>query len=180
VEGTGEWLDLEFTEVVEPAAVRARLQTELPPGLQLLSVAVVPSFGPSLSQELHQAHWRFSLRVEGAPALQPEAWDAAIAALLAAAELSWQDTDKKGRPRQRDCRPELLNLRRVDPRVCPGAPAPDALVLELEAAIDAAGRSLRPSQVSHWLAQHLGCELVVGHQCRTALLLREPLSAERS
>jgi radical SAM family uncharacterized protein/radical SAM-linked protein len=180
VEGTGEWLDLEFTEVVEPAAVRARLQTELPPGLQLLSVAVVPSFGPSLSQELHQAHWRFSLRVEGAPALQPEAWDAAIAALLAAAELSWQDTDKKGRPRQRDCRPELLNLRRVDPRVCPGAPAPDALVLELEAAIDGAGRSLRPSQVSHWLAQHLGCELVVGHQCRTALLLREPLSAERS
>jgi radical SAM family uncharacterized protein/radical SAM-linked protein len=180
VEGTGEWLDLEFTQPVEPAAVRARLQAELPSGLQLLSVAVVPSFGPSLSQELHQAHWRFSLRVEGAPALQPEAWDAAIAALLAAAELSWQDTDKKGRPRQRDCRPELLNLRQVDPRMCPGAPATDALVLELEAAIDGAGRSLRPSQVSHWLAQHLGCELVVGHQCRTALLLREPLSAERS
>jgi radical SAM family uncharacterized protein/radical SAM-linked protein len=180
VEGTGEWLDLEFTEAVEPAAVRSRLQAELPRGLQLLSAAVVPTFGPSLSQELHQAHWRFSLRAAGAPALEPEACAAAIAALLAAAELSWQDTDKKGRPRQRDCRPELVDLRRVDPTVCPGAAAPDALVLELEAAIDGAGRSLRPSQVTHWLAQHLGCELVLGHQCRTALLLREPLTAERS
>ncbi|QVL54613.1 MAG: TIGR03960 family B12-binding radical SAM protein [Cyanobium sp. M30B3] len=174
VEGQGEWLDLEFTQPVEPAAVRARLQAELPPGLQLLSAAVVPTFGPSLSQELAAAHWRFALRAENGPALDPQACGAAIAALLAAPVLSWHDTDKKGRPRQRDCRPELQDLRLVAPGADPEAPAaPGELVLELEAAIDGAGRSLRPAQVAHWLAEHLGRELALGPQCRTALLLRE-------
>jgi radical SAM family uncharacterized protein/radical SAM-linked protein len=180
VEGQGEWLDLEFTEAVDPAAVRVRLQAELPPGLQLLSAAVVPTFGPSLSQELAAAHWRFALRAQAAPALEPEAWDAAIAALLAATELSWHDTDKRGRPRQRDCRPELVDLRRVAPGPsCPEQNSPDAPVFELEAAIDGAGRSLRPSQVAQWLAEQLGHELALGSQCRTALLLRELLPAER-
>jgi radical SAM-linked protein len=180
VEGTGEWLDLEFTQPVEPAAVRARLQAELPPGLQLLSAAVVPTFGPSLSQELAAAHWRFALRAEDGPALDPQACDAAIAALLAAPVLSWHDTDKKGRPRQRDCRPELQDLRLVAPGADPEAPAaPGELVLELEAAIDGAGRSLRPSQVAHWLAKHLGREPALGSQCRRALLLREPMPAEQ-
>ena len=34
-----------------------------------------------------------------------------VAAVLAAPSLIWQDTDKKGRPRQRDCREALLGLR---------------------------------------------------------------------
>jgi radical SAM-linked protein len=179
VEGEGEWLDLEFTEAVDPALARTRLQAELLPGLQLLSVAEVPSFGPSLSQELAAAHWRFVLRAKGAPPLDPQACDAAIAALLAATELSWHDTDKKGRPRQRDCRPDLADLRRVASGAGSGHDSGDGLVLELEGLIDHAGRSLRPSQVTQWLAEQLGRELVVGHQCRTALVLREPLSAEQ-
>jgi radical SAM family uncharacterized protein/radical SAM-linked protein len=179
VEGEGEWLDLEFTEAVDPALARTRLQAELLPGLQLLSVAEVPSFGPSLSQELAAAHWRFVLRAKGAPPLDPQACDAAIAALLAATELSWHDTDKKGRPRQRDCRPDLADLRRVASGAGSGHDSGDGLVLELEGLIDHAGRSLRPSQVTQWLAEQLGRELFVGHQCRTALVLREPLSAEQ-
>ncbi len=179
VEGTGEWLDLEFTEQVEPAAMRARLQPELPPGLKLLSAAVVPTFGPSLSQELAAAHWRFALMADGGPALDPQACETAIAALLAAEVLRWHDTDKRGRPRERDCRPELLDLRLVDTGSCAGRPSPEGLVLQLEATIDGAGRSLRPSQVAHWLAEHLGGAVALGHQCRTALLLREPRPAQQ-
>jgi radical SAM family uncharacterized protein/radical SAM-linked protein len=179
VEGTGEWLDLEFTEAVDPAAVRARLQAELPPGLQLLSAAVVPTFGPSLSQELAAAHWRFALRAESGAELAPPAWEAALAALLSAEVLSWRDTDKKGRPRERDCRPALQDLRQVDP----GVRAPQAwaggVLLQLEATIDAAGRSLRPAQVAHWMAGYLAQGIALGGQRRTALLLREPLPAER-
>ncbi len=179
VEGEGEWLDLEFTEAVDPALARTRLQAELLPGLQLLSAAVVPTFGPSLSQELAAAHWRFTLRAEGGSALDPQAWETAIASVMAAEALSWHDTDKKGRPRERDCRPELLDLRRVEAGACGGQASPDGLLLQLEAAIDGAGRSLRPSQVAHWMAAHLGGSVALGHQCRTALLLREPLSAEQ-
>ena len=163
VEGQGEWLDLEFTEAVEPAAVRARLQPELPPALQLLSAAVVPTFGPSLSQELASAQWELELRGE-----RPLAWERlqeGVAAILAAPELLWHDTDKKGRPRQRDCRPALQAL-----ALLPPAPS---LRLRLDAAVDQAGRSIRPDQVRHWLAEVLAEPLQLQHQCRLALLLRQ-------
>ena len=163
VEGQGEWLDLEFTEAVEPAAVRARLQPELPPALQLLSAAVVPTFGPSLSQELASAQWELELRGD-----RPLAWERlqeGVAAILAAPELLWHDTDKKGRPRQRDCRPALQAL-----ALLPPAPS---LRLRLDAAVDQAGRSIRPDQVRHWLAEVLAEPLQLQHQCRLALLLRQ-------
>jgi radical SAM-linked protein len=179
VEGTGEWLDLEFTEAVDPAAVRARLQAELPQGLQLLSAAVVPTFGPSLSQELAAAHWRFALRPETGENLDPQVCENAIAALLAADLLIWQDTDKKGRARERDCRPALRNLHILASHTCGARARTGELVLQLEAAIDGAGRSLRPAQVAHWLAQHLGQGLAIGEQCRTALLLRVPPQPEQ-
>jgi radical SAM-linked protein len=159
--------------------VRARLQAELPPGLQLLSAAVVPSFGPSLSQELAGARWQFALRADTEAGLDPAACQNAIAAVLAADVLSWHDTDKKGRPRERDCRPALANLRILKPDACGTLARTGELVLELEAVIDGAGRSLRPAQISHWLAESLGQPLALGGQRRTALLLREPLPAEQ-
>jgi radical SAM family uncharacterized protein/radical SAM-linked protein len=179
VEGTGEWLDLEFTESVEPTGVRARLQAELPPGLQLLSAAVVPTYGPSLSQELTAAHWRFALSAEAGDGLAVQACQDAIAALLAADVLIWHDTDKKGRPRERDCRPALGDLRMLEPAAWGDLATTGDLVIQLEAAIDGAGRSLRPAQVAHWLAQHLGQGITLGEQCRTALLLREPPHPEQ-
>ena len=44
--------------------------------------------------------------------------------------------------------------------------------LELEAAIDPQGRSLRPDQVAHWLAEALGCPLSLDGVRRSELRLR--------
>jgi radical SAM-linked protein len=165
VEGTGEWLDLEFTEAVDPAVVRTRLQPQLPPGLQLLSAAVVPTFGPSLSQELAAARWRFRLLPQ-AFAPTPERWQVALDALLAAETLVWHDTDKKGRPRQRDCRADLLGLELL------ALESSGSITLQLQAAIDSAGRSIRPEQVTHWLAERLDGSLMLQRVRREALLLK--------
>ena len=83
-------------------------------------------------------------------------------------QLMWHDTDKKGRPRERDCRPALLDLR-CQP--CDGA---DRLTadLELHAQIDAMGRSLKPSQIQHWLQEQLNQELQMERVQRLALLLQ--------
>ncbi len=179
VEGLGEWFDLEFTEPVEPAVVRAHLQAELLPGLQLLSAAVVPTFGPSLSQELQEAHWRIELLpapAEGAaaaPPPDPASWMAATAHLLAADELPWHDHDKKGRPRSRDCRPFLIDLAPHEPGVPGPAPEqPGSVTLELRARIDAQGRSLRPEHLRHWLSDVLAQPLRLGRIERCALMLR--------
>jgi hypothetical protein len=164
-------------------AVRRQLQAQLPLEFQLLSVGSVPVFGPSLSQELLKALWHFDLSHQplGSAPDGPEAapsprldWDAAVADLLAAETLVWSDTDKKGRPRQRDCRPYLLQLARLEPvgARADTAPAPTATIrLALEASIDLQGRSLRPEQVRHWLAERLAAPLQLGQVQRRALVL---------
>ncbi|MBM5809503.1 MAG: TIGR03960 family B12-binding radical SAM protein, partial [Cyanobacteria bacterium M_surface_9_m1_291] len=152
VEGLGEWMDLEFTEPVDPAVVRQRLQAELTPEFPLLSAAQVPVFGPSLSQELTAARWCFALAMEpnssSASGLQAEptavAWQQAITGLLAEPSLIWHDTDKKGRPRQRECRPDLLALSLLDQVDAAGPVASQvgAVRLQLAAAINPQGRSI--------------------------------------
>jgi radical SAM-linked protein len=173
VEGGGEWMDLEFLEPVDPAVVIERLQPQLPPGFQLLEAAVVPVFGPSLSQELDGAHWSLALQPED-PALCPseQQWQQAVAAVLAVDQLLWHDTDKKGRPRERDCRPALrcLELARVE-----GALAH----LNLDAAIDPAGRSLKPDQLRHWLGERLGLGLQLTVQRRERLTLKPVLASSQ-
>jgi radical SAM-linked protein len=179
VEGEGEWLDLEFVEPIDPAEARARLAAVLPAELRLLSAEAVPVAAPSLSQELEAALWHFRLRpaaasssgsssapaaaVAEAPSrLSAELWREAIDGLLAESSLPWHDHDKKGRPRQRECRPFLLSLALAEP--------PSTLVLE--AAIDPQGRSLRPEQVAHWLGARLGEPLQADQVCRRQLRLR--------
>ena len=170
VEGLGEWLDLEFVEFVDPAAVRARLQVELPQEFQLLSAESVEVFGPSLSQQLVAARWQIQLTPATDPILPSlEQWHQAVAAVLAAPSLIWQDTDKKGRPRQRDCREALLGLGFT---MEPGG----SVLLELDAAIDPSGRSLRPEQLQHWLAEQLDRPLHLGRLRRQALLLKPVLT----
>jgi len=181
VVGQGEWLDLEFIEAVDPAEALQRLAAVLPPEFRLLSAATVPLSGPSLSQELEAARWTFRLHPAAASAGEPAgepgafpeglAWERAITALLAEPSLPWQDQDKKGRPRQRECRPYLLSLARV-PGSLGGTVAADPPTLELEAAIDPQGRSLRPEQIAHWLAPILGQPLGVAAVCRQQLRLR--------
>jgi radical SAM-linked protein len=171
VEGGGEWMDLEFVESVDPAAMRERLQPQLPPGFALLEATAVPVFGPSLSQELDGALWTLELRTDD-PAVAPTAaqWQAAVAALLTAEQLPWYDTDKKGRPRERDCRPALrmLALETVEAGTAR---------LRLEAAVDPAGRSLKPEQLRHWLGAQLSCALSLGLQRREHLSLKPVLAS---
>ena len=174
VEARGEWLDVEFLEEVDPALTLRRWQQTLSEGFELLSAETVSVSEPSLSQRLAAAEWRFKLHVlpgdqTSTAALTAERWDAAIAVVLARDSLMWHDTDKKGRPRQRDCRSCLLALRRLE------SSATEA-TLVLEAAIDAQGRSLRPDQLQHWLAEALDLELRAHAMERTALRLHASAS----
>jgi hypothetical protein len=196
VEGEGEWLDLEFTAPLDPEAARQALAAVLPAEFRLLSATMVPVASPSLSQELEAAQWRFSLRPAatneeqgakeagpGMPRTLPEglgswppaeAWDRAINAVLNAPTLPWRDQDKKGRPRERDCRPYLLALRTTTPKAAAASRAlePLRLDLELEASIDPQGRSLRPDQVAYWLAEALAIPLTVDSVRRQRLCLK--------
>jgi hypothetical protein len=49
-------------------------------------------------------------------------------------------------------------------------------MLELDAAIDPSGRSLRPEQLQHWLAEQLDRPLHLGRLRRQALVLKPVLT----
>ena len=105
-EADGEWMDIEFVREIDPETARECLQPQLPRGFVLHEVQAVPVSGPSLSQELVGACWELQLQPV-ADSLPAEVWQGAVDELIASESWIWNDTDKKGRPRQRDCRPYL-------------------------------------------------------------------------
>ena len=172
VEGLAEWLDLELIEPMDPALVRERLQQELPDGLWLHGCEGVLLEGPSLSQELEGALWRFALHpgaAGGSPVdwPEPEDWDLALRTLLEQETWIWHDHDKKGRPRQRDCRPALREARLLHHDA-----EAKGVELVLDTQINAQGFGVRPGHLQSWLGTHLGLPLRLGYQRREALVLK--------
>jgi len=163
-EANSEWMDLEFTDALAAETLIRILQPLLPEGITLLSAREVPVGGPSLSQEIRGAVWSFDVDLESPGPIAVD-WDAALHALLGADALIWNDTDKKGRPRQRDCRASLQTLEIMETR------GPQGRRLRLEAGVDEMGRSLRPAQIQHWLAEQLNQPIAVDKVCRDALVL---------
>ncbi|MGA0278972.1 MAG: TIGR03936 family radical SAM-associated protein, partial [Vulcanococcus sp.] len=170
-EADGEWMDIEFTATLDPEQARQQLQRQLPPGFALLEVYPVEVFGSSLSQELSGATWAVQWRVEQGQAMAaPEVWDEAVSQLLAQESWIWEDTDKKGRARQRDLRPYLQQVERR-PR---SAEDPDLQELQYSAVVDPAGRSLKPEQLQQWFSTSLGLPLAMVGLRRRSLLLQSP------
>ena len=164
-EAHSEWMDLEFTEPLAPDRLRSVLQPLLPEGISLLAAAEVPVASRSLSQEIRAAVWSFDLQVAPESPLNGVDWSMAVAAITAAEQLIWHDTDKKGRPRQRDCRSALRRLEVLD------GSSPHRGRLRLEAEVDEMGRSLRPAQLQHWIAEQQGVSLEIIGLSREALQL---------
>ena len=163
-EADSEWMDFEFTRPLAPEVLLQTLQGLLPEGIVLCSAQEVPVKGKSLSQEIVGAAWSFDLISASGTTTD---WPGALAAITAAETLMWNDTDKKGRPRQRDCRPALRQLTIVD------ATEADRVRLRLDADVDPMGRSIRPSQIQYWLEQHLAMPLRLDQLRREALQLAE-------
>jgi hypothetical protein len=133
---------------------------------------VVPLEGPSLSQELEGALWRFAVHAGAAGDSpvdwpEPEDWERALRTLLQQEIWIWHDHDKKGRPRQRDCRPAL----REGKLVVHDAQA-KGVELVLDTRINAQGFGVRPGHLQSWLSTHLELPLRLGSQRREALLLK--------
>ena len=163
----GEWMDMEFCEPLDFGTFQQTLQPLIPQEIRLLQVSEVPVSAPSLSQHICGAVWSFDLQRIARPNEQDVAsdWSSALTALMACEQLIWHDTDKKGRPRQRDCRPALRSLQPL------GEPSDDRIRLRLEAEVDPMGRSLRPAQIQYWLSEQLGGPLELHALCRDELQL---------
>lgn len=163
VEGDGEWLDLIFTEAVDPEEALRRLAGQLPEGLALLQAQVVPLRGKSLAQQICAAHWTLDLSAVAADPGE-RAWQEACGELLGSDRLPWSGEDATGRAVRLDLRPLLQDLHWLEWQ-------PQGVVLGLESAVQGNGRSLKPNQLRDLLADRLGRPLELRRQRRRALVL---------
>lgn len=105
VSGAAELLDVWLTEALEPSEVQGRLQTAVPPGLEVRAVAVVDLREPSLQSLMRAADYRAVVH-------SPEAADAIrtrVQMLLEAPTLLRQ-RQHKGRLQTYDLRPLIQDL----------------------------------------------------------------------
>ena len=174
VEAFGEWLDIDFFQQVEAETVRQKLQDSLPKGLNLINARIIPINKVSLSQEIIALAWSFDLTILSGKSLTKSKWQKAIDSLIKSKELIWHDTDKKGRPRQRNCRPELCSLEmQIGEEIKTGLLPFKTIRLQLNALIDPLGRSIKPKQVKEWLEQYIEHSLEISRVQRDEIKLLE-------
>mgnify|MGYP000296550817 FL=1 len=174
VEAFGEWLDIDFFQQVEAETVRQKLQDSLPKGLNLINARIIPINKVSLSQEIIALAWSFDLTVLSGKNPSKFKWQKAIDSLIESKELIWHDTDKKGRPRQRNCRPELCSLEmQMGEEIKTGLLPFKTIRLQLNALIDPLGRSIKPKQVKEWLEKYIEHPLEISRVQRDEIKLLE-------
>lgn len=103
-ESVAEYLDVELSRHVDPAALPGSLSPALPVGVDVTAAAAVDGRAPSLQQEVTSCVWVVEL---------PELGEAAVASLagetLAARTLA-ATRERKGKPVTDDLRPAIISL----------------------------------------------------------------------
>src|SRR5262245_39440579 len=93
VASEAEYLEIGLQAETDPEQVRAALDAALPPGLDVLEARVATA-GTSLADRIDASRWRVELS-----GVDPDQLASAVAAFLAAAEVSVERMTKQGRRR---------------------------------------------------------------------------------
>jgi radical SAM-linked protein len=149
-----EYVEIGLDREVDPAAVLAALDEALPPGLDVLEVAVSP--GGSLADRLEASVWRTTV-----PDWTPEQGARAVAAFLAADEVLVERMMKKGL-RTFDCREAVVSLSAgTSGRSDAGSPVGGQECAILEVVLRHGTPSVRPDDVLAGIRKLSGLEAAV-------------------
>ena len=134
ITSSGEILDIDLTQELDPEVVRDRLSKELPPTLPLYSVESIDVKGKAASQLLESATYEIEVAIapvpeadtsdedDEAPNLVPattptvplSTWQGWIDQVLASESWEWEKLTKKKKKKVVNIRPWLLKLRILD------------------------------------------------------------------
>jgi len=140
-ESSAEYIDVDLLEPeatsVDLGSLAGRLSEMLPPGVEVVEVAVVDRSEPSLQEAVTSCTW--SIEVAG---VTPETLDAEVRTLLARSTIPFE-RERKGRTTTDDLRPGILDLVVVGATPA-DAPVPGALI---EAELATQPHSVRPAEL---------------------------------
>ena len=173
VEAFGEFMDIDFFTEIDKKIVEEKLQRELPIGMKILNSETLPVTKNSLSQDLKEATWNFSVKALSTKSPSLMQWEKALENIIEAQELIWTDTDKKGRKRSRNFKPELKSLT-IKNRLKKADQLSEVKMLEIElnSFISFQGKSIKPIHVKYWLSKRIGNDLEIFGLKRTKLILK--------
>ncbi|MCT7959994.1 TIGR03960 family B12-binding radical SAM protein [Laspinema sp. D1] len=167
-----EIVDFELTEFMDPEEFRERLSSQLPADLPIYRVESVAVKAPSASQLLDQAE--YILRLGLTPSSDPEGavqgsdWQQWISEILAAEEIEWEHTTKKGKVKWVNLRDRLFELEAVEVST-------DALTCTLRVLGSCRhdGTLLRPTHILYMFEKMAKREFELLHAHRKQLILAE-------
>lgn len=161
---SGEIVDFELTEQLEPAVFQEKLAAQLPADLPVYRVETVDLKSPSATQLLEQAEYCIQVQVE-LDASTPGQWQSWIEAVLGQ-EAIWQEhRTKSGKMTQVNLRDRLFELNLVE--------AKNPATLRYVGSCRNDGTLLKPEQVLEMLAQVAEQDFQLLSVHRQRLILRE-------
>jgi len=161
---SGEIVDFELTETLEPAVFQAKLAAQLPADLPIYRVEAIDLKAPSATQLLEQAEYLIRVQAE-ADSSTPEQWQTWIEAVLAQ-EAIWQEhRTKSGKIAQINLRDRLFDLQLVE--------TGEIATLRYVGSCRNDGTLLKPEQVVEMLAQVAQQDFQLLSIHRQQLILRE-------
>ncbi|EKQ68780.1 radical SAM-linked protein/radical SAM family uncharacterized protein [Leptolyngbyaceae cyanobacterium JSC-12] len=169
---SGEIVDFELTEVMEPSVFQSRLAEELPPGIPIYQVEEVDRNAPAATQVLDRAEYLITveaIQLDTSEALPSRAdWQHWIETVLSTQVIWTEHKTKSGKVQAVNLRDRLYEL--VLDNINPGDSAPVASLRYIGSCRND-GTLLRPDQLILMLEHSTYREFQLVHAHRTRLML---------
>ena len=177
---TGEIIDFELTEAIDPADFSARLQAQLPETVPIYQTAIISLETPSATKCLDQAEYLLAVDTQEGTG----DWAHWVQQVLAAEQIMQTTTTKSGKTKEVNLRSRLFTFTlaeantltdlplAVRDRLSP--PETTGQVIRYTGSCRNDGTLLRPQAVVTMLESVSGQEIVLGHIHRVQLILSAP------
>lgn len=159
---SGEIIDFELTEVMEPQEFKAQLIAQLPDDLPVYSVEEIAAKSPSANKLLRQAEYILDVVVSEGEA----DWENGARQVLESSEVWFEKTTKSGKKQKINLRDRLFTLSIESGTL-------EAARLNFVGSCQNDGTTLRPEQLMFMFEQITGLSVELVHAHRVQLILAE-------
>jgi radical SAM-linked protein len=159
---SGEIVDFDLTEMLDPDEFRQRLAAVLPADLPLYQVMEVDPKSPAVTQLLAQARYQVQLITEEPVTLTQ--WQTWAEEILSRQEILWEKTTKRGKKVTLNLREQLLDLSLL-------GMIPEGITVDYMGTCCNDGTQLQPRNLAYLFEQISGVNIQLGQIHRLALIL---------
>ncbi|KAM3099647.1 TIGR03960 family B12-binding radical SAM protein [Phormidesmis sp. 146-12] len=175
---SGEIVDFELTEAIEPALFQAKLAAQLPADMPIYRVEAVSMKAPASAQILEKAEYLITVDVADQaggdrPQISTDQWQTWIQAIQAAEEIWLEQTTKSGKVHLINLRDRLFELELVENDPSWVTRSDRQTTLRYVGSCRNDGTMLRPDHLVYMLEQTAQQELCLLQIHRNQLLLAE-------